>query len=119
MMTQKQKIADLAILDDITNDQVIRNESKKLIRAMELNMKDDAVESRSKLINRIVCLVKQKHPAIKYQTMNGLIVDYDWKTLVKADPKLFVWFGVIICLLAFSLGYLIGKRSKSGKSSGT
>lgn len=98
------------ILNKISDDPVCRHRTKKLLRTLELNLKEEASENKSALVKRISEIVINEHPKLKGKILNGLNFDYDWKELFRADPNVFIWFGLIICLFAFSLGWYLSKK---------
>ena len=98
------------ILEKISNDQICKHRTKKLMRTLELNLKEEASENKSALVKRISEIVVQDYPNLKGKILNGLNFDYDWKELFRADPNVFIWFGLIICLFAFSLGWYLSKK---------
>lgn len=104
------------VIDILCNDSEIRKLSNQLLKAVELNLKDEAIEIRSLITHRSTKLLQNNYPSLKMKQINGLCVDYDWKTLMRADPNLFIWFGLIIFLFSFMLGFVISKFLKTNHS---
>lgn len=99
----------MELIDIISANPKVRQLSKKLVHALRNHMKEESVLIRSQLIQEISQIVIEEQPSIRTKHINGLCVDYDWKTLLKADPNIFIWMSVVICMFAFCFGWLMCK----------
>lgn len=99
----------MELIDIISQNPKVRSLSKKLVHALRNHLKEESMSIRSELCNEISKIVIQQQPTIHKKYINGLCVDYDWRTLIKADPNIFIWMSVVICMFAFCFGWLMCK----------
>lgn len=97
------------LIDKIAQNQKIRSLSNKLIQSLKNHLKEESMLIRSELIDEISKIVLKEEPTIHCKYINGLCIDYNWKTLIKADPNIFIWMSVVICMMAFCFGWVLCK----------
>lgn len=105
------------LYDKLSTDPIIKRSTKRLINALEMNLKEDASESKAELSRRICQIVVKEKPNLKKQLINGIVIDQSWTELMRAEPNLFIWFGLIICLFSFSVGWILSKNHHIRKQS--
>lgn len=97
------------LIDVVSKNPKVRELSRQLVNALKNHLKEESVSIRSELMKEISKIVVEQHPSIHLKSINGLCVDYDWKTLMKADPNIFIWMSVVICMFAFCFGWMMCK----------
>lgn len=97
------------LIDKIAKNDKIRYLSNKLVHSLKNHLKEESTLIKSDLIQEISKIVIKNEPSIHYKYINGLCVDYNWKTLIKADPNIFIWMSVVICMMAFCFGWVLCK----------